>query len=149
MQYVWVTCPCTHTLTPGSPWTPKAAAASAPPVYLSSHREWRLINTVHGDQAQAQLPLLSCTLGATGGAALPRQGLRTHTANAAQGEIHKEHFSSRFIFLWVWRDSSAWQWAPEPRTDPGAGGPCPTGASAWNQLATGFQMSLSVSHSGF
>lgn len=29
MQYVWVTCPHAHTPTPGSPWTPKAAAATA------------------------------------------------------------------------------------------------------------------------
>lgn len=31
MQYMWVTRPCAHTLTPGSPWTPKAAAATACP----------------------------------------------------------------------------------------------------------------------
>ena len=78
---------------PGQPRDPKGRSChglpSAPPVYLSSHREWRLINTVHGDQAQAQLPLLSCTLVATGEQPLPRRGLRTHTANAAQGEIHR------------------------------------------------------------
>lgn len=138
---------------PGQPLDPKGRSChglpSAPPVYLSSHQEWRLINTVHGDQAQAQLPLLSCTLGAAGEQPLPRRGLWTHTANASQGEICRGHFYLGFIFLWVWRDSSAWKWAPEPRTDPGADGPCPAGASAWNQLASGFQMSPSASRSGF
>ena len=74
---------------PGQPLDPKGRSChglpSAPPVYLSSHPEWRLINTVHGDQAQAQLPLLSCTLGSS------------HTPARVCGHTQQTQLRGRYI----------------------------------------------------
>lgn len=86
-------CPCHPHPSPGQPPGPQGAAAggptySAPPVYLSSHREWRLINTVPWRPGSGSAaPLLSCTLGATGEQPLPPPGLRcAHSKRSSGGD---------------------------------------------------------------
>lgn len=61
---------------------------------------------------------------------MPHRDLQTHLAGALRCEIHHRPLSLGYIFLWVWRDNSAWGWVPEPRTDPEAEAPCPAGARA-------------------
>lgn len=58
------------------------------------------------------------------GAAIPPAGLQIQQQVHFRGKEHCKHLSLGHVVVWAWRDNSAWDRVPEPRTDPRADAAC-------------------------